>query len=190
MSIFTMIASLFGCVGKPQILDGPGMVYIDSEYRNEYANCLPFTDWQGEPYLAIAYLGNADGGKANKDVYISKIFESLDAEKLSQIKTYEFEGDDWFLVIPKYYDTVIIKKGDEETYTEDGVPFIIRCNSETCVNIFNVTDMYFTLAIDQDGKLNGTEHDIWKAEDSTAWGPDNFVWDITHLIQENETNNK
>jgi len=85
-------------------------------------------------------------------------------------------------VIPKYYDTVIIKKGDEEAYTEDGVAFIVRCNSDVLVNVFNVTDMNFTLAVDEDGKIKGTEHDIWKPEDSTIWGPDNFVWDITHLI--------
>ena len=42
--------------------------------------------------------------------------------------------------------------------------------------------MNFTLAVDEDGKLKGTEHDICKPEDSTMWGPDNFVWDITHLI--------
>ena len=183
MAILAMLASLFGC-GKhdPYILDGPGMVYVDSEYRNEYANCLPFGDWRGEPYLAIAYLGKGDAGKVNKDVYINKIFEGLDEEKISRVKTYEYEGDDWFLVIPKYYDTVIIKKGDEEAYTEDGAAFIVRCNSDVLVNVFNVTDMNFTLAVDEDGKIKGAEHDIWKPEDSTMWGPDNFVWDITHLI--------
>ena len=104
------------------------------------------------------------------------------AEKISRVKTYEYEGDDWFLVIPKYYDTVIIKKGDEEAYTEDGAAFIVRCNSDVLVNVFNVTDMNFTLAVDEDGMLKGTEHNICKPEDSTIWGPDNFVWDITHLI--------
>lgn len=183
MAIFAIIASLFGCkLPEPQILDGPGMEYVDSEYRNDYANCLPFSEWRGSPYLAIAYLGNGDEGMANKDAYVNKIFESLDEEKISQVKTYEYEGDNWFLVIPKYYDTVIIKKGDEETYTEYGIPFVVRCNSEVVVNIFNVVDMYFTLDIDESGKLKGTEHDIWKADDSAAWSDENFVWDITHFI--------
>ena len=59
MAILAILASLFG-FGKhdPYILDGPGMVYVDSEYRHEYANCLPVGDWRGEPYLAIAYLVN------------------------------------------------------------------------------------------------------------------------------------
>jgi hypothetical protein len=48
MAILAILASLFGC-GKndPYILDGPGMEYVDSEYRTEYANCLPFEDIQG-----------------------------------------------------------------------------------------------------------------------------------------------
>ena len=70
MAIIAILASLFGC-GKntpfePQILDGPGMEYVDSEYRNDYANCLPFDDIQGEPYLAVAYLGKGEIGKENK----------------------------------------------------------------------------------------------------------------------------
>ena len=69
MAILAILASLFGCGNpEPQILDGPGMVYVDSEYRNEYANCLPFENWRGEPYLAIAYLGKGDAGKVNKSV--------------------------------------------------------------------------------------------------------------------------
>ena len=111
MAILAIVASLFGC-GKhdPYILDGPGMVYVDSDYRTEYANCLPFENIQGSPYLAIAYLGKGEDGKANKDVYITKIFESLDSEKISQIKTFEFEGEDWFLVIPKYRNLVSLIK--------------------------------------------------------------------------------
>ena len=78
MAILAILASLFGC-GKhdPYILDGPGMVYVDSDYRTEYANCLPFENIQGSPYLAIAYLGKGEDGKANKDVFINKIFEKV-----------------------------------------------------------------------------------------------------------------
>ena len=90
-----MVFSLAACGSEsPHILDGPGMEYVDSEYRTEYANCLPFEDIQGSPYLAIAYLGKGEDGKANKDVYINKIFESLDDEKISQIKTFEYEGEE------------------------------------------------------------------------------------------------
>lgn len=162
MAILAILASFFGC-GKqdPYILDGPGMVYVDSEYRNEYANCLPFENRQGEPYLAIAYLGKGDAGKANKDVYINKIFEGLDEEKISQVKTYEYEGDDWFLVIPKYYELVAIIKDGEETRTEYGVPFVVKCNQDITVNVFEVMDMFYTPEVDDDGKLIGTDGSVW-----------------------------
>ena len=42
-AIITTIASLFGCTPKkPQVLDGPGMEYKDSDYRTIYANVLDF----------------------------------------------------------------------------------------------------------------------------------------------------
>jgi len=164
MAIFAILASLFGCGNpEPQILDGPGMVYIDSEYRNEYANCLPFENVQGSPYLAIAYLGKGEDGKANKDVYINKIFESLDDEKISQIKTFEFEGDDWFLVIPKYRNLVSLKKGDEEltqaAYT--GEAFALRCGQDVIVNIFETKEINYLLSVTETGELQGTDENVW-----------------------------
>ena len=164
MAILAMLASLFG-YGKhdPYILDGPGMVYVDSEYRNEYANCLPFENVQGSPYLAIAYLGKGEDGKANKDVYINKIFESLDDEKISQIKTFEFEGDDWFLVIPKYRNLVSLKKGDEEltqaAYT--GEAFALRCGQDVTVNIFETKEINYLLSASETGELQGTDENVW-----------------------------
>ena len=73
---------------------------------------------------------------------------------------------------------------------EYGEAFAIRCNSEVTLNVFHVTDIYFTLEVDENGQLKGTEHNILKAEDCTTWGPDNFVWDITHYFSENPTDNK
>jgi hypothetical protein len=164
MAILAILASLLGC-GKhdPYILDGPCMEYVDSEYRTEYANCLPFEDIQGSPYLAIAYLGKGEDGKANKDVYINKIFESLDSEKISQIKTFEFEGDDWFLVIPKYRNLVSLKKGDEEltqaAYT--GEAFALRCGQDVIVNIFETKEINYLLSASGSGELGGTDENVW-----------------------------
>ena len=164
MAILAILASLFGCGNpEPQILDGPGMVYVDSEYRNEYANCLPFGDWRGEPYLAIAYLGKGDAGKANKDVYINKIFESMDSEKISQIKTFEFDGDDWFLVIPKYRNLVSLKKGDEELTqaAHTGEAFALRCSQDVIVNIFETKEINYLLSASETGELQGTDENVW-----------------------------
>ena len=83
MTILAIIASLFGCSEpEPQILDGPGMVYVDSEYRNDYANCLPFGELRGEPYFAVAYLGKGETGEANKDIYTNTLFESLGEDRI------------------------------------------------------------------------------------------------------------
>lgn len=164
MAILAILASLFGCSKHdPYILDGPGMEYVDSEYRTEYANCLPFENIQGSPYLAIAYLGNGENGKANKDVYINKIFESLDSEKISQIKTFEFDGDDWFLVIPKYRNLVSLKKGGEEltqaAYT--GEAFALRCSQDVIVNIFETKEINYLLSVTETGELQDTDENVW-----------------------------
>ena len=73
---------------------------------------------------------------------------------------------------------------------EYGKAFVIKCNPEVKLHIFNVTDMSFSLEIDENENLKGTQSNVWKTEDCTTWGPANFVWDITHLISENDTNNK
>ncbi len=164
MAILAMLASLFGC-GKhdPYILDGPGMVYVDSEYRNEYANCLPFDDIQGAPYFAVAYLGKGDAGEKNKDNFITTVFGSLGEEKINRITTHKFEGDDWYIVVPRYYSRIDLKKGDESirATTYDGEAFVVRCNSDITVNVFEVTDMYYTLCIDENGNLKNTDENVW-----------------------------
>lgn len=164
MVFFAIFASLFGC-GKesPQILDGPGMVYVDSDYRTEYANCLPFENISGGPYLAIAYLGKGDEGENNKDKYIEKIFAGLSDDNLEKIKEYDYEGDDWFLVIPKYKNVVDLKKGDEilcqGAYT--GEAFVVKCNQDIAVNVFDTVDVTCVLAVDENGRLKTTDDNIW-----------------------------
>ena len=78
IAIFTVLANLFGCkMPEPHMLDGPGMEYVDSAYRTEYANTLPFDEIEEYPYCAAAYLGKGEEGKANCDVYIEKQFSSF-----------------------------------------------------------------------------------------------------------------
>ena len=162
MAILAILASLFGCTKpEPQILDGPGMEYVDSDYRTEYANCLPFEDMRGEPYFAIAYLGKGDEGKENRQVYIDKVFASLENSTKDGIKHYDYEGDYWYLIIPKYKNTAYIKYADEEviaSYT--GEAFTVKCNNDVIVNTFNVSDIDYALGAD-DGVLKNTDENIW-----------------------------
>ncbi len=164
ISLITILVSICGCDGNdPHILDGPGMEYVDSEYRTCYANCLPFEDIHGSPYLAIAYLGKGNDGKVNKDIYINRIFESLDDEKISQIKTLEFEGNDWFLVIPKYRSLISIKKDNAELTqaTHTGKAFALRCGQDVNVNIFETKEINYLLSITENGELRGTDENVW-----------------------------
>ncbi len=185
MAILAILASLFGCTKpEPQILDGPGMVYVDSEYRNEYANCLPFDDIHGAPYFAVAYLGKGETGRTNKDIYTSSLFESLGEDKIKSIPCFEFDGEDWFLVIPRYKDEVtLIKDGEEAIKNIYETALIVKCNSDIVIEAFNVSDKKYTLAVDEKGNLKDTEQNIWKSEDAT-WDDEHFVWDITHLTSE------
>lgn len=164
MAVFTMLASLFGCgKGDPHILDGPGMVYVDSDYRTEYANCLPFDTLEGLPNIAVAYLGNGAEGEANLKIYTEKIFKNLDEDKISNIKTYQYEGNDWFLVIPRYISKTDLKKGDEiiTCAAQTGEAFAVRCNQDITVNIFETVDINYNLSYDENGKLKNTNEHIW-----------------------------
>ena len=183
MGLLALLASLFGCTKpEPQILDGPGMVYVDSEYRNDYANCLPFDDMRGAPYFAVAYLGNGETGRANKDVYTGSLFESLGEDKIKSIPCFEFEGEDWFLVVPRYKDEVtLIKDGEAVERNIYETALIVKCNCDIAIETFNASEKKYTLATDEEGNLKDAEQNILKTEDA-AWDEEHFVWDITHFI--------
>lgn len=164
MAILTILAALTGCSDSaPHMLDGPGMEYIDSEYRSLYANCLPFEDIKGAPYLAIAYLGNGNTGKANKDVYIEKIFENLTEEEKNRIRVCEYEGDSWFLVIPKYKSVVDLKKDNkiisQGAYT--GEAFVIKCNQDMIISTMESEEINYLLSADENGKLKEAGENVW-----------------------------
>lgn len=165
VALFTMLASLLGCGSEPPpgMLDGPGMVYVDSDYRNEYANCLPFEESQGSPYFAISYLGSGAEGEANRDIYINRIFESLGSEKIEAVQSYEFEGDEWYLVITKYRDLVYLEREGEEPQiaSQQGEAFAVRCDSNVTLNTFDYSEIRYTLSVDENGKLKDTDENVW-----------------------------
>ena len=96
IAIFTVIAGIFGCRApgeKPFMLDGPGMVYVDSEHRTEYANTLPFDEIDDYPYWAVAYLGEGENGKNTAKEYIEKLFSKLSEEQRKAVKHYDYGGE-------------------------------------------------------------------------------------------------
>ena len=118
IAIFTVIAGIFGCRApgeKPFMLDGPGMVYVDSEHRTEYANTLPFDEIDDYPYRAVAYLGEGENGKNTAKEYIEKLFSKLSEEQRKSVKHYDYGGEKWYLVIPRYgEENELIQNGDKK----------------------------------------------------------------------------
>ena len=138
MAILTIIASLFGCSApKLNVDDGPGMAYHDADYRTEYANVFEFDNYEGQPHFAVAFLGYGDRMDF-RNSYIKGVFESLSDEAIGKIQHFDFEGDEWYLVVPRYKDDVeIISLDTDEKYTVyHCAAFTVKCNlSELHPNI-------------------------------------------------------
>ena len=166
IAIFAVISGLFGCRTpgeKPFMLDGPGMVYVDSEHRTEYANTLAFDEIDDYPYWAVAYLGNGDEGKSAATVYIEKLFSELSEEKRRAIGHIDYGGEKWYLVIPRYGDeNELIQNGDEKNSQKvyDGTPYIINCGGDVQIYIVIRGGHKITLDTDENGRLICTP-DIW-----------------------------
>lgn len=160
ISIITIFANLFGCKApKPDILDGPGMVYVDGDYRTEYANTLPFDEYEGYPFWAVVYLSE----EKNTQYYIDKLFSGLSEESKKKIKQYDFGGNKMYLIIPRYADeTEISKIGDAENSLQfyDGTPFVLKCGTDIKICIYTHGGHEFTPQTDENGKLICTE-DVW-----------------------------
>ena len=162
--VFAVAVCLFGCMFlKPEVLDGPGMEYVDSNYRTEYANTLPFDELEDYPYWAVVFLGRGAEGAANREYYIDKIFSSLSAEKIAQIKHFDFEGDEWYLVIPRYDGENLIIPTDNTKPTESvlsGEPFTVTCSSNIEIVDYYSGEHEFSPQIDENGRLICTG-DVW-----------------------------
>ncbi len=156
-------------VETPQILDGPGMMYRDEDYRTEYANVFDFDSYEENPSFAVAFLGYGDRMEF-RNTYVNGIFADLSKESLEQIEHFDFMGDEWYLVIPRYRESVdIIHTESGKTVTVyQGEAFTLRCNlSDLHSNIEIVTVnrngvCKFSPQMGGDGRLIVTEsvHDI------------------------------
>lgn len=160
-AILSAIALLFGCSSlKPQVDDGPGMVYKDYEYRTEYANVLEFDSWENKPCFAVAFLGYGDRMEF-RNTYLKSVFKNLSEESIDKIQHFDFEGDEWYLVVPRYKDRVDIcdAGGTIQNVVYQGEAFTVKCNlSDLHSNIVissagNDSAFKFSPQIGGDGKL-------------------------------------
>ena len=185
-AIIALIASLFGCSSpKPQVLDKTGMVYNDSDYRSIYANVFDFDNYEGQPYFAVAFLGYGEDRRGFRDTYVAGIFESLGNTAIEQVAHFDFEGDEWYLIVPRYKDYVTLtnlETGEKHTIYH-GEAFTVKCNlSDLHSNIEISTEdsrgHNFSPKIGGDGRLV-TSEDVWDITDYS-------VMDETLYIQEGE----
>ena len=174
LAIFLLVAviatALSGCLPqKPSVLDGPGMVYIDSDYRTEYANVFDFDSYDGQPVFAVAFLGYGDRMDF-RNTYIEGIFSDLENFTSEKIEHIDYEGDEWYLIVPRYKEDVDITNLDTgEVHTiYNGEAFTLKCNlSDLHPNIeigteMNLSGHKFSPQVGGDGKLveNPDFHDI------------------------------
>ena len=155
-----LLVSLFGC--RPT--DSPGMIYIDSNYRTEYANVLDFDSFEGTPLFAVSFLGYGEHRMTFRNAYVDNLFESLGDEALRNVAHFDFDGDEWYLIVPRYKDAVEVIAGDRTETLPQGEAFTVRCNlSDLHPNLVIQTEKgSFSPQLGGDGFLIETDvaHDI------------------------------
>lgn len=138
--IVVALAALFGCTSiKPQVDDGAGMAYHDADYRSEYANVFDFDSYEGNPYFAAAFLGYGDIMDF-RNTYVKSIFKGLAEETTEKIQHFDFEGDECYLIVPRYKERVDITDTDGNIIQTlyQGEAFTVKCN---------VSDLYSNIEI-------------------------------------------
>lgn len=178
IAVIALIASLFGCSSpKPQVLDKTGMVYQDSDYRSIYANVFDFDSLETQPMFAVAFLGYGDRMEA-RHTYVEGIFGNLGDSAVEQVGHIDYEGDEWYLIVPRYKEDVIItnlETGEIHTIY-NGEAFTVKCN---------VSDLHSNIEISTEQNLSGHKFSPQIGGDGKLIeNPD--VWDITDNSMEGE----
>ncbi len=182
-ALLVIVASLLSCNGitEPQVLDGPGMVYNDADYRSDYANVFDFDSYDGQPYFAVAFLGYGDRMDF-RHTYVEGVFESLGDFAIEQVGHIDYEGDEWYLVVPRYKEDVNItnlETGEVHTIY-NGEAFTIKCNlSDLHSNIEisteqNLSGHKFSPQIGGDGRLVENV-DVWDITDYSVLDENLYV---------------
>ena len=180
--VLALIAPLFGCSEKKiEVLDGPGMAYVDSDYRTVYANVFDFDSHEGKPYYAVAFLGYGDRTDF-RETYVKGVFDSLSPAEIEQIEHIDYEGDEWYLIVPRYRDVVDITNLDtgESHRIYQGEAFTVKCNLSDLHSNIEITaeDSYgvykYSPQMGGDGKLI-TSADVWDITDYSVMDENMYV---------------
>lgn len=166
-----MVATLAGCMPeKPQVPDKTGMVYKDSDYRSIYANVFDFDHYDGQPMFAVAFLGYGDRMDF-RHTYVEGIFQDLGDVAIEQVAHIDYEGDEWYLIVPRYQEDVTITNLDTgEAHTiYNGEAFTVKCN---------LSDLHSNIEISKEKNLSGHKFSPQIGGDGKLV-PNPDVWDIT-----------
>ena len=181
LAVFALLTALLGCAAKPNVPDKEGMVYADADMRSIYANVFDFDAYDGQPYFAVAFLGYGDRMRF-RDTYVEGIFQALGKEAIGKISHIDYEGDEWYLIVPRYKEDVEIKNletGDVHT-VYNGEAFTVKCNlSDLHPNLEisteqNLSGHIFSPQIGGDGKLVQNP-DVWDITDYTVMNENIYV---------------
>lgn len=129
--------------------------------------------WQSSqalhPYFAVSFLGYGDRIDY-RNIYVESVFECLRNSAIEQVGHIDYEGDEWYLIIPRYKEDVDITNFDTgEVHTiYNGEAFTVKCNlSDLQSNIeistaIGLSGHIFSPQIGGDGRLvqNPDVHDI------------------------------
>ena len=196
MMIITIIASLFGCSAtnepqvidesqvsdepkvsgeqqvsdEPQVVDDSDAVYKDSDDRTQYANVFDFDSLDTHPMFAVAFLGYGDIMEA-RHTYVKETFQDLGNFAIEQIGHVDYEGDEWYLIVPRYKEDVdITNLNTGEVHTiYNGEAFTVKCN---------LSDLHSNIEISTEMNLSGHKFSPQIGGDGKLV-PNPDVWDIT-----------
>lgn len=155
---------------EPQELDDSDEEHKDSDERTRYANVFDFDSYDGTPMFAVAFLGYGDRTDF-RNTYVEEIFADLDDSAIEQVGHIDFEGDEWYLIVPRYKENVDVtnlETGEVHTIY-NGEAFTVKCN---------LSDLYSNIEISTELKLGGHKFSPQMGGDGRlVENPD--VWDIT-----------
>ena len=169
--VAVIVIALAGCAHeKPQPLDKTGMVYKDSDFRGDYASVFDFDNYDGQPMFAVAFLGYGDRMDF-RNTYVEGIFADLGYFAIEKIGHIDYEGDEWYLIVPRYKEDVDITNLDTgEVHTiHNGEAFTVKCN---------LSDLHSNIEISTEQNLSGHKFSPQIGGDGKLV-PNPDVWDIT-----------
>ena len=115
-----------------------------------------------EAYIVRNFLTECNAEFINLGLNAETV-SGLSEEKRLAISHFDYGGEKWYLVIPRYGDeNELVQNGDKEhlKYLDGRVPYIINCNADVEITLQIYGGHTIVLDTDENGRLICTP-DIW-----------------------------